>query len=310
METLLAFVGALAAAAIPLALGFRRGAGGAEMARAFGLAAPGRRWDPEAWARRTGTGLDFRRILLGGMIWGAGGLILGLMTGSAIVAALTTGMGLLLYFGGLADRAHEFRTRQAQDLERAARALESALGQGRSLEESLEIAVSSSGPHGRIVLEDLLARLRAAPTTADRAAAVRAWTQEWGGVMDDLLGAALIVAMEGDVRPMPVVAAVRRTMSGVLQVIGQARAEARGIEWQARFLAIGPVALLLGLYILGGMAEFWRNPLYLLPAFLGSVGSYLITMRQIRRGLSAEASVGLLPGGQGEIPRDRFGRPL
>lgn len=310
METLFAFMGAMALAAIPLALGFRRGASEAAMAAAFGLTAPRRRWDPEEWALRTGTGLRFRQILLGGLLWGAGGFLLGMATGSFPAALLAAGSGLAFYFGSLSDRAHEFRTRQGKDLERAARAMEAALGQGRSLEEALEIAVRACGPYGRPVLEDLLTRLRAAPSTAERAEAVRGWTRAWAGVMDDLLGAAMIVALEGSVRPLPVLSAVRRTMGGVMEVLARARVEAQGIEWQARFLAAGPPLLVLGLMIFGGMGEFWRNPLHLLPPFLGSILSYLWTMRQIRQGLSAEASVGLMPGGAGEIPRDRFGRPL
>lgn len=311
MAFLIAFLGALAAAAIPLALGFRGGASEAAMAAAFGLTPRRRGFDPEAWARRTGTGLAFRQIVMGGLLWVAGGLLLGLAAlGSPAAAALLALAGGVFYFGGLADRAAEFRTRQAQGLVRAARAVEAALSQGRPLEDALEIALPSAGPYARPVMEDLLARLRAAPSTAERAEAVRAWTRTWAGVMDDLLGAALIASMEGDVRPLPALQAVRRTMGEVMEVLARARAEARALEIQAKALGLGPGAIVVALIVLGGMGGYWRNPLHLAPVFLGSLLAYFLMAGQIRRGLSPEASVGLMPGGGGEIPRDRFGRPL
>ena len=49
---------------------------------------------------------------------------------------------------------------------------------------------------------------------------------------------------------------------------------------------------------------------YLFPVFIGSILAYTLMTRQIRTGLSPEASVGLMAGEAGEIPRDRFGRPL
>jgi len=51
----------------------------------------------------------------------------------------------------------------------------------------------------------------------------------------------------------------------------------------------------------------WRA---MLPVAAGSALSYVLSMRLIRQGLSMEASIGLMPGGRGEIPTDRFGQPL
>jgi hypothetical protein len=312
MDVLIAFLGALAAAAIPLALGFRRrGFSEAAAAAAFGLALPRRRFDPEEWARRTGTGLAFRQIALGGFLWMAAGFLAGLfLLGSPLSAVLLMLAAGFFYFGGLADRAAEFRMKQGRDLIRAARAVEAALSQGRGLEEALELALPATGPHGRMVMADLLASVRAAPTARERAEAVRAWTRRWAGVMDDLFGAALLSALEGDVRPLPVLSAVRRAMAEVMEILSRARAEARGLEIQAKALGIGPIAIVIFLIAAAGMAGFWSNPLYLLPVFAGSLLAYALMTRQIRTGLSPDSSVGLDPAGGGEIPRDRFGRPL
>jgi hypothetical protein len=161
-----------------------------------------------------------------------------------------------------------------------------------------------------MVMADLLASVRAAPTARERAEAVRAWTRRWAGVMDDLFGAALLSALEGDVRPLPVLSAVRRAMAEVMEILSRARAEARGLEIQAKALGIGPIAIVIFLIAAAGMAGYWSNPLYLLPVFAGSLLAYALMTRQIRVGLSPDSSVGLDPAGGGEIPRDRFGRPL
>ena len=67
--TLLAIIGALALASIPLTLGWRRTAGEAGMARALGLAPPARQFDPDKFARQTGTGLTFPQLVLGLLAW-------------------------------------------------------------------------------------------------------------------------------------------------------------------------------------------------------------------------------------------------
>ncbi len=55
---LIAAIGALALATIPIALGWRRSFSDAAMARALGIAAPARkRFDLETWALQTGTNL-------------------------------------------------------------------------------------------------------------------------------------------------------------------------------------------------------------------------------------------------------------
>ena len=112
MSTLLVFVAALALAAIPLTIGWRRGAGEAGMARALGLT-PGRHsFDSQRFARQTGTGLTFNQLLLGCLAWIAGGFLAGLFLGP-IAASLFASAGGLFYAGGLYGRRQEFRLRQA-----------------------------------------------------------------------------------------------------------------------------------------------------------------------------------------------------
>jgi hypothetical protein len=95
-----------------------------------------------------------------------------------------------------------------------------------------------------------------------------------------------------------------------MEILSRARAEARELEIQARLLGVGPIAIVLFLIATAGMAGYWSNPLYLLPVFAGGILAYALMTHQIRTGLSPDSSVGLDPAGGGEIPRDRFGRPL
>jgi len=74
MITLISIVGALALAAIPIAFGWRRTVDEAGMARAMGIAQPKKKFDPEKFARQTGTGLAFNQIAYGFLAWVGGGL--------------------------------------------------------------------------------------------------------------------------------------------------------------------------------------------------------------------------------------------
>lgn len=308
--TLLAIIGALALASIPLTLGWRRAAGEAQMARALGISLPQRMFDPAKFARQTGTGLTFRQLAFGGLAWVAGGFLAGWTLGfvAAVLFALAGG---LLYATSLTTRRQEVRMRQARDLLRGLGVMETLLTQGRPLSMALEEAAQAIGPDGKVILSDLVVRFRAAP--ADRAAdAVRAWTQGWDHPAVDVVGTALLAALEGRIEIAPLVASLRKTLNAMLEVLTRTRAAARGIEWQARFLALFPPGVLVAVSLttpeMGRL--YAANPLVLLPVLLGSGVSYLLSMQMIRNGLSIEASLGLQAGKAGEIRLEKMGRVL
>ncbi len=310
MTTLLAFVAALALAAIPLAIGWRRGAGEAGMAHALGLGLVRRGFDPQKFARQTGTGLAFNQLLFGCLSWMAGGFLAGLMLGPA-AGILFAASGGFFYAGGLFGRRQEFRLRQARDILRAMGMLETLLQQGRPLQQAIEEVARSVGTDGRLVLEDLAYRLRTVP--ADRASqAVQEWTSTWDNPAVDVVGTVLLASLEGRIDMAPLIAALRGTLSDVVEILSRARAAARGIEWQSRFLALFPpaVAVTITLIIPSMGRMYAANPVFLLPVLLGSGLSYTLSMRMIQEGLSIEASMGLLSRGEGEIRLDRLGRVL
>jgi hypothetical protein len=310
MTTLLAFVAALALAAIPLAIGWRRGAGEAGMARSLGIALPRRNFDPEKFARQTGTGLAFNQLLFGALTWVGGGFLAGLTLGP-MAAGLFAAAGGLFYAGSLFGRRQEFRLRQARDILRAMGMLETLLQQGRPLQQAIEEIARAVGADGQLVLEDLARRLRSAP--ADQAPrAVREWTASWDNPAVDVVGAVLLASLEGRIDMAPLIAALRGTLSDVVGILSRARAAARGIEWQARFLALFPptVAVAITLIIPPIGRIYAANSVFLLPVLLGSGLSYILSMRMIQAGLSIEASLGLLSRGEGEIRLDRLGRVL
>lgn len=310
MTTLLAFVAALALAAIPLTIGWRRGAGEAGMARALGVAPLRRSFDPERFARQTGTGLAFNQLLLGCLAWMAGGFLAGLTLGP-IAAALFAIAGGLFYAGGLFGRRQEFRLRQAKDILRAMGMLETLLQQGRPLQQAIDDVARAVGVDGRMVLEDLVRRLRAAP--ADQTPqAVREWSGGWDNPAVDVVGTVLLASLEGRIDMAPLVAALRGTLSDIVEILSRARAAARGVEWQVRFLALFPPAVAVIItWIVPSMGRVYAaNPIFLLPVLLGSGLSYTLSMRMIQDGLSIEASMGLLSRGEGEIRLDRLGRVL
>jgi len=310
MTTLLALIAALALASIPIAIGWRRTAGEAGVARALGIAQPKKRFDPEKFALQTGTGLTFNQIAFGFLAWFGGGLIAGLFLGG-VASVLFAIAGGLLYAGTLSDKRQEFRLRQAKDILRGLGVIETLLSQGRPLQDALNEAAQATGPAGRMVLGDLVTRLRAAP--ADEAGqAVRAWTTAWDNPAVDIVATSLLAALESRIETAPLAASLRRTLGAVVEVLSRARAAARGVEWQARFLALFPPGVLVVIAITTAeMGEIYAAaPWLLLPVLLGSSVSYWLSMRMIRAGLSIEASMGLQAGRQDEIRLDRMGRVL
>ena len=310
MITLISIIGALALAAIPIAFGWRCTVDEAGMARAMGIAQPKKKFDPEKFARQTGTGLAFNQIAYGFLAWVGGGLAGGMFLGffPAILFAIAGG---LLYAGTLSDKRQEFRLKQAKDILRGLGVVETLLSQGKPLGDALDDAAQAVGPDGRVVLGDLVVRLRTAP--ADEAAlAVREWTTAWDNPAVDIVATSLLASIEGRIEIGPLVASLRKTLGTVVEVLSRARAAAKGVEWQARFLALFPPAVLVLIAIttpeVGKL--YSGNPLFLSPVIIGSGVSYWLSMRMIRNGLSIEASMGLQAGQQGEIRLDRLGRVL
>lgn len=310
METLIALIAALSLASIPILVGWRRTVDEAGMARAMGIAQPPKRFDPEKFARQTGTGLAFNQIAFGCLAWAGGGLAGGLFLGP-IPAVLFSIAGGLLYAGTLSDKRQEFRLKQAKDILRGLGVVETLLTQGKPLNEALDEAAQAVGPDGRLVLSDLVVRLRTAP--ADEAAlAVREWTTAWDNPAVDIVATSLLASLEGRIEIGPLVASLRKTLGAVVEVLSRARAAAKGVEWQARFLALFPpgVLIVIALTTPETGALYSANPLLLMPVIIGSGVSYWLSTRMIRTGLSIEASMGLQAGGQGEIRLDRLGRVL
>jgi len=308
---ILTLIGSLALASIPLVLGWRRTAGEAAMARALGLSLPTRRFDPEKFARQTGAGLSFNQLLYGFLIWLGGGAAAGWALGP-LATILFAAAGALMYYGSLANRRQEVRLQQAKDVLRGLGVIETLLRQGRPLSQALEESAGAVGSAGRVVLEDLVYQMRVAP--ADRAAeAVRTWTQAWDSPAVDIVGTALLAALEGRIEIAPLIASLRETLSAVVEVLARARAAAKGIEWQVRFLALFPPGVLVMIAVttpeVGRL--YGANPLLALPVLLGSGASYLLSMRMLRS-LSIEASLGLQAGKRaglgGEVRLDRSGR--
>ena len=310
METLIALIASLSLASIPILLGWRRTVDEAGMARAMGIAQPKKSFDPEKFALQTGTGLTFNQIVFGFLAWAGGGLIGGFFLGifAAVLFAIAGG---LLYAGTLSDKRQEFRLKQAKDILRGLGVMETLLSQGKPLNDALDEAAQAVGPDGKLVLGDLVVRMRTAP--ADEAAvAVREWTTAWDNPAVDIVATSLLASIEGRIEIGPLVAALRRTLGAVVEVLSRARAAAKGVEWQARFLALFPPVVLVVIAITtpDTGALYSANPLLLTPVILGSGISYWLSTRMIRNGLSIEASMGLQAGGQGEIRLDRLGRVL
>ena len=310
MTVLLAIIGALALSAIPLVLGWRRTYNEAQMARQMGVAPPEKRIDLEKMARQTGTGLALNQIMFGFLTWAGGGLVAGLSLG--MVPAVLFGIaGGLIYAGSLSDLRQSFRLQQAKDILRGLSVVETLLTQGRTLQDALDGAARSVGPDGRLVLEDLVLRLRTAAT--DQAAqAVKEWTTAWDNPAVDIVATSLLASIEGRIEISPLIANLRTTLGAVVEVLSRARAASKGIEWQARFLALFPPGVLVVIAVMTpeNGRLYAQNPIYLLPVLLGSGLSYYLSMRMVRNGLSIEASMGLQSGQSGMIQLDRMGKVL
>jgi len=309
MTTILALIGALSLAVIPLTLGWRRTAGQAEMAARMGLAPRAKRFDPEKFALQTGTGLTAGQLALGMLAWTAGGFLAGLALGG-VPAVLFGIAGGLMYYGSLSTRRQEERLKQAKDILRALGVMETLLRQGRPLLQGLEEAAEAVGPNGKRVLGDLVYRLRAA--SAEQAAeAVRAWTLSWDNPAVNVVGTALLAALEARIEIAPLVSSLRKTLGAIVEVLSRARAEAKGIEWQVRFLTLFPPGVLVAIALTTPeMGDIYAaNPLLLLPVLIGSGLSYLLSTRMLRT-LAIEASMGLNAGEFSEISLDRMGRVL
>jgi hypothetical protein len=303
-------IAALSLASIPIVLGWRRTAGEAAMNRQMGIGAARKRFDPEQFALQTGTGMAFNQLLFGFLAWVVGGLVAGLFLG-ILAAFIFAVAGGLLYYGGISDRRQEFRLGQARDILRGMDVVETLLGQGKSLQESLAEAAGAVGADGRMVLGDLVARMQSAPTD-QQGGAIRAWTRAWDNPAVDIVATCLLASVEARISITDLVAKLRATLSDVVQILGRARAAAKGIAWQSQFLAIFPPGVLVVMAIITPEAGrmYAAKPQYLLPVIIGSSLSYWLSLRSVRNGLSIETSIGLQTGGQGMIRVDRMGRVL
>ena len=310
MTFVFSVIAALSLASIPIILGWRRTADEAAMAKQLGIGTPRKKFDPDRFALQTGTGLAFNQLLFGFLAWVFGGVIAGLFLGF-IAAIVFAAAGGLLYYGSLAERRQEFRMRQAKDILRGLGVVETLLAQGKTLQDSFAEAADAVGADGRMVLGDLVARLQAAPTS-DQGSAIRDWTNAWDNPAVDMVATCLLASVEGRISIAELVAKLRTTLSDVVQILGRARAAAKGIAWQASFLAIFPPGVLVVMSIVTPEAGrmYAAQPWYLLPVIVGSSLSYWFSMRSIQNGLSIESSMGLQAGQQGMIKLDRMGRTI
>lgn len=309
MTMLIGLLAALAAAAIPLTIGWEWGQE-KRIAKAMGVAHTRRRVDLAQIARESGTGLEAHQIVLGLLAWSVGGFLLGLPHG--LIVALIFGVsGGLIYWGSLADKREERRSKQAVQIARAMGIIETVLSQGRPLQDALEQAAQASPPEGREVLEDLVLRIRQVPA-GDITTAIREWDEAWDNPSVDMLAAALLAALEARIEVAPLVGTLRENIMDVTDTLRRTHAEAQGIVWQTKFLAFWPVIVLALLSLLASTwgAAFRRNPLLILPALIGSGLTWMLSIRQIRNGLSVDAAVGIGENGEGEIQLDRLGKVL
>ena len=309
MAMLIGLLAALAAAAVPLTIGWEWGQE-KRMAKAMGVAHPQRRFDLNRWARESGTGLKAHQILWGLLAWTVGGFLLGLPHG-LFIAFLFGLAGGFIYWGSLTDKREERRSRQAVQIARAMGIIETVLSQGRPLQEALEQAVQSSPPEGREVLEDLVRRIRQT-SAGEITQAVRDWDEAWDNPSVDMLAAALLAALEARIEIAPLIGALRTNIMDVTDTLRRTHAEAQGIIWQTRFLAFWPMFILVAVALIApSWATTYRhNPLLILPALLGSAATWWFAMRQVRSGLSVDAAVGVGENGEGEIHLDRLGKVL
>jgi hypothetical protein len=305
MEFILALVAALSLSSIPLVLGWRWTAGEAALAHQLGIAQDTKKFDPEKFARQTGTGLTFNQIGIGFLAWVGGGLCGGLALGW-LAGMLFAIAGGLLYAGTLSDRRQEFSLQQAKDILRALGVVETLLMQGKTLFDSWVSATNAVGPAGQIILLDLVTRLRSC-MSGQEGNAVRQWAESWDNPAVEIVATVLYSHFSLSIDVAPMIQSLRDTLSAVIEILSRARAAAKGIEWQAKFLAVFPpfVLVLIGLTTPEAGKIYAHNPLYVMPVVIGSALSYWLSMRMVRTGLSIEASMGLQS--EGSISIDKMG---
>ena len=310
MSLILALIAALSISTIPLLVGWRRTVTEAQIARSMGIANQKKTIEPEKLAKQTGTGLTWNQIVFGSLVWVVGGFIAGAIL-SPLVAVLFALAGGFLYWGTLSERRQQFRLNQAKDIMRALGILEMMLSKGGALEESIKTTADGIGPDGRIVMEDLYQRMRSNPA-GEAKEAIEEWSAAWDNPAVNVV-AACLQASENTKNPVaPLIGTLRITLNSVIEVLSRSRAAAKGVEWQARFLALFPplVMVVIALMTPDAGQMYANNPILLLPILLGSGLSYYFSMRMIRDGLSMEASLGMQTGEVGIIRKDRMGNVL
>ena len=310
MGLILALIAALSISTIPLLVGWRRTVTEAQIARSMGIANQQNSFEPEKFAKQTGTGLTWNQIVFGSLVWVVGGLIAGAIL-SPLVAVLFALAGGFLYWGTLSERRQQFRLNQAKDIMRALGILEMMLSKGGALEESIKITADGIGPDGRVVMVDLYQRMRSNPA-GEAKEAIEEWSAAWDNPAVNVV-AACLQASENTKNPVaPLIGTLRITLNSVIEVLSRSRAAAKGVEWQARFLALFPplVMVVIALMTPDAGQMYANNPILLLPILIGSGLSYYFSMRMIRDGLSMEASLGMQTGEVGMIRKDRMGNVL
>jgi hypothetical protein len=305
MTFIFSLIAALSLSSIPLIIGWRQTAGEADLARQLGISEKGKKFDPDKFAKQTGTGLTFNQILIGFLAWIGGSFFAGLSMGlvAAILFALAGG---LLYSGTLSDRRQEFSMLQAKSILRALGMIETLLMQGKPLQEALDEATKGVDVSGQIVLLDLVVSLRSCDSGTE-SRVVRAWATTWDNPAVHIVATVLYSYYTLNVQITPLIGSLRVTLTSVVEILSRARAAAKGIEWQAKFLAVFPpfVLVFVGITTPEAGQLYARNPLYLFPVLLGSALSYWLSMRMVRNGLSMEASMGM--GGEGEMSAEQMG---
>lgn len=301
MTAIFAVVGALALSALPvILLGARRRSRLGRGARR----GPGLRERLEGWAWRTGTGLSARQLLLGYAFWvgaaGAAGFLIGGAAGT--VGSLV--LALLVYQGWLSARRQDYSLELTRDMLRGLRQFASAAGTIPT-PDALRSAAAFCSRTGREVYLELARSLQAAPPGSwDEV--VERWAARYPGPVQEALRHVLAGESRG-IRVRETTGAVREALSGVARVLGSARAEARGVEFQAIFLALWPLGVAAFMRVLGLAVS--DNPLFLLPAALGGAVSYTLTFRTLERYLSIDVILGRdrrIP----TIPDERITSPL
>jgi Flp pilus assembly protein TadB len=309
----MSLVAALSLASIPLILGWRRNTNWADTAREQGLAAPRKRFDPDLYAMRTGTGATFNQLLLSFIAWVLGGLVAGLFLGilPAIVFAIAGG---LLYYGGLTERKQEYRLRVAREIVTAMGTMETMLTGGKTTLEALDYAAKNTGVNGVPALKDLNMRLYGSKSIDQEAVEiVRGWAEAWENPAADMIGITLASSLTDGTPIVGMIKQLRETLSDLVGLLSQARAASQGIAWQAKFLAIFPPMVLVFMSLLTPEAGkmYATQPWYLVPVLVGSSLSYWLSMQSIRKGLSIDSNVGMMKGKgkeEGNITVDQMGR--